>query len=155
MRQTLQITAVLLTLLSSVAPPRAWRSGHCQRNVWPNSRTEGSQPGACELLIEDVAGRPREWAIGESLFPWVTRYRCGTWLRAMPMCIAPRRIAAITIPLCLFFCGLTTSGDHHFNFGLHDLKYLDEKGTLVTLLTRASRVNPLPQYEHPPCFPSV
>ena len=34
----------------------------------------------------------------------------------------------------------------HFNFGLHDLKYLDAKGQLATP-DQGKQVNPLPQYE--------
>ena len=99
--------------------------------------------------IEDVAGLPRVLLIGDSISMGYTLpvrellkgnanvhrppENCGDTNRGLAkldLWLGDKRWDAI-----------------HFNFGLHDLKYLDEKGTLVTP-DKGKQVNPLPQYEN-------
>jgi len=105
-------------------------------------------PDPALLPVQDVAGLPRVMLIGDSISMGYT----------LPVREIFKGVANIHHPPAN--CGDTARGLQfldrwlgdgkwdviHFNFGLHDLKYLDEKGNYVPP-AKGKQVAPLPVYE--------
>jgi len=98
--------------------------------------------------VEDVAGLPRVLLIGDSISMGYT-----VPVRELLKGVAnvhriPTNGGATTNGLANFNAWLGTGHWDviHFNWGLHDLKYLDEKNKLVTP-DQGKQVAPLPVYE--------
>jgi len=144
MPHTLRFAAVFLTLLSFSAPALAADPPAAKPAKTP--RSKAVDPALAP--IEDVPNLPRVLLIGDSISMGYT-LPVRDMLRGKANVHRPpancgdsgRGLASLDKWL-----GDTKWDVIHYNFGLHDLKYLDRKGKYVTP-DKGKQVNPLPQYE--------
>lgn len=150
MRSTLQTAAVFLTLSSFVAvslaadPP----AGKAASKPASAKQSRRKAPDPAMKPIEDVPNLPRVLLIGDSISigytlpvrellkgkanvhrPPENCSNSGTGLAKLDKWLGDKKWDVI-----------------HFNFGLHDLKWTDEKGTYVTP-DKGKQVTPLAEYE--------
>ena len=146
MRHALRLTTLLLTLVSFVATVSAADSPAAKQKTAKPARHKAPDPALAP--IEDVPNLPRVLLIGDSISMGYTLPVRELFKGKANIHHPPENCSTSGHGLAALDKWL---GDKkwdviHFNFGLHDLKYLDAKGQYVTP-DKGKQVSPLPEYE--------